>query len=202
MKPVFTSLGITVTIAINYTLFALLFLPTLSADARPCGTDPLSRLGCAIDPTNPSSNGGVVPDAARCKNWWNCDPNQIQINQAVIAARQSGLIKNREECKAYVSQTIGLANEQLQGLPGLDFFLRRGTSQGNDSCDVQFSSKPPSNGGEGSTIPGSVDPPQQSGIALHNQWSGKCLQTMGQAKDNGSPVNIWDCSNTSNQFWR
>jgi hypothetical protein len=43
--------------------------------------------------------------------------------------------------------------------------------------------------------------PGSSGIALRNQWSGKCLQTMGQAKDNGSPVNIWDCSNTSNQFW-
>jgi hypothetical protein len=39
------------------------------------------------------------------------------------------------------------------------------------------------------------------GIALHNQWSGKCLQTMGQEKDNGSIVNIWDCTNTTNQSW-
>jgi hypothetical protein len=40
------------------------------------------------------------------------------------------------------------------------------------------------------------------GIMLRNQWSDKCLQTMGQDKENGSLVNIWDCTNTSNQFWR
>jgi Ricin-type beta-trefoil lectin domain len=39
------------------------------------------------------------------------------------------------------------------------------------------------------------------GVAFHNQWSGKCLQTMGQDKNNGSAVNIWDCTNTSNQSW-
>jgi len=77
-------------------------------------------------------------DHLKCQSWWNCDQNQIQINSAVIAAKKTGLIKNREECKAYVKQTIGMANEELQGLPGLDFFLRRGTNQGNDSCDLQF----------------------------------------------------------------
>jgi Golgi nucleoside diphosphatase len=43
--------------------------------------------------------------------------------------------------------------------------------------------------------------PSLGGVALHNQWSGKCLQTMGQDRDNGSTVNIWDCTGTSNQVW-
>lgn len=45
------------------------------------------------------------------------------------------------------------------------------------------------------------NPKLSGGIFLRNQWSGKCLQTMGQDKDNGSLVNIWDCTNTSNQSW-
>ena len=43
--------------------------------------------------------------------------------------------------------------------------------------------------------------PNLGGVALHNQWSGKCLQTMGQDRDNGSTINIWDCTGTSNQLW-
>jgi len=40
-----------------------------------------------------------------------------------------------------------------------------------------------------------------SAFQLRNQWSGKCLQTMGQENSNGSNVNIWDCTNTTNQMW-
>lgn len=180
------SKGTSVTIAAGFAMFAI-FFSTQSTDARPCGTDPLSQLGCAVDPTNPRSNGGVVQD---CKSWWNCDPNQIQINQAVIAARESGLIKNREECKNYVRQVIGKASEELQGLPGLDFFLRRGTNQGNDSCDLQFSAI--------------IDPPPNTTVIRAPQWGGLCLDIAnpeGKGPQNGAPVLAFQCHGGNNQRW-
>jgi hypothetical protein len=39
------------------------------------------------------------------------------------------------------------------------------------------------------------------GSEVRNNRSGNCLQTMGEEKANGSTVNIWDCTNSSNQFW-
>jgi len=38
------------------------------------------------------------------------------------------------------------------------------------------------------------------GVKLRNGWSGKCLQ-MGQDRNNGSLVSIWDCTNTGKQLW-
>jgi hypothetical protein len=35
------------------------FMLASKAEARPCGSDWLSRLGCTIDPTNPRENGSV-----------------------------------------------------------------------------------------------------------------------------------------------
>jgi hypothetical protein len=47
--------------------FCLAFLTTLliicsstAVNARPCGDDFFSKIGCALDPTNPSDNGGVI----------------------------------------------------------------------------------------------------------------------------------------------
>jgi hypothetical protein len=153
-------------------------------------------LGCAVDPTNPSDNGGLVRDSLKCKSWWNCDANQIQINKTVIAAKQSGLIRNREECKAYVRKTIGIASEQLQGVPGLDFFLRRGTDQGNDSCDLQFPA---------TAFQGSRDAPFNQAVIRAPRWGGLCLDIAnpeGKGPQNGAPVLAFQCHGGGNQMFQ
>lgn len=40
--------------------FTLMGLQVPSANAKPCGHTWFDRLGCAIDPTNPKENGGIV----------------------------------------------------------------------------------------------------------------------------------------------
>ena len=54
------------TISMGVVTFVALFTPSFlnldsqSLEARPCKKGLLNKLGCAVDPTNPARNGGVV----------------------------------------------------------------------------------------------------------------------------------------------
>lgn len=54
----FTSISAILTISLLASSSTL--LTTSKANARPCGSDWFSKIGCGLDPTNPARNGGVV----------------------------------------------------------------------------------------------------------------------------------------------
>lgn len=178
-----------------------------------------SLVGIGIAPLLSLNTSPVLAQTAGCGSGWS---NTI-INRAApalpigavdvtIAGRQFRVAcdehdacydtfgSSKQECdRAFRSRTLGICARDHNTILGTPLRLaceRRAAafytavSQFGQSAydDAQRSSRQGNSGIRG-------------GVALRNQWSGKCLQTMGQEKTNGSTVNIWDCTNTTNQFW-
>jgi hypothetical protein len=80
-----------------------------------------------------------VEDSFYCNKLINCDPNQFNINQAILAARQSGIIHNREECFQFTESLIEETRTSYgNSIPFFEQFAARGRSQGGDACTHQF----------------------------------------------------------------
>ncbi len=56
----FSAISLCVIAFVSVSLPSFLNLDSQRLEARPCGKTWFARLGCAVDPTNPERNGGVV----------------------------------------------------------------------------------------------------------------------------------------------
>lgn len=68
-------------------LVSSLVFPSGKVDARPCGSDPLSRLGCTFDPTNPIDNDG---SGRRYPKYFNVNIHNKTNRQVWVAVKYLG----------------------------------------------------------------------------------------------------------------
>ena len=110
--------------------------------------------------------GNNVPqplkDVFYCGSLKNCDPNQLNINTAVLAAKNSNLIHNRAECMGFAEDVIEETKQSYgSAIPFFSTFASRARDQATDACNNQFRATapqlvPPGYGkyGPGKTIKG------------------------------------------------
>ena len=117
---------------LNHFLSVLLLATTsipffaLKASARPCGSDLLSRLGCAIDPTNPARNGG---------------DGMTALNMASIVStfKASGQVKSRGHCHGLVYDVYRKNWDTFSSTGNLvRAYMTDQLNGGNFACNKEF----------------------------------------------------------------
>lgn len=105
--------------------------------------------------------------------------------------------KSQQECdKAFHNRMLGICKRDHNTIVGRPLRIAC-----NGRADAYYSAVRNHGGDAYKQAQANASGGISGGSALRNQWSDKCLQTMGQENVNGSSANIWDCTNTSNQFW-
>jgi hypothetical protein len=112
------------------TVFIVGYVASITpVSARECGKGLLSKLGCAVDPTNPAENGGGVSNF-----------NNYYTVGAIMAAKASGEIKSYQHCIDLVNRISQAAKERTSFLsPVIVKAIESDKKAGIGTCVREFS---------------------------------------------------------------